>query len=86
MHLAGRTLDLGLLVERLAETRTQQVDVGAGLRQQMPDGTSLLIEQGRHQMNRLDNLVATANRQRLGVAECELKFAGQFVLAHRESL
>ncbi len=69
------TLDLRQAVERLAETRAQQVHVGAGLRQQRPNGTALLVDQGEQHVKGLEELVVATDRQRLGVRECRLEFA-----------
>jgi hypothetical protein len=84
VHLARVAFDLRQAVERLAELRAQQVDVDPGLVEQRPHGAALLIQQGRHDVQRLDVLVVAADRQRLGISQRLLESAGQFVHAHRE--
>ena len=73
---------LASAVERLAELRAQQVDVDAGLVEQGPHRAALLVQQGRHHVQRLDVLVVAADRERLGIGQRLLEFAGQFVHAH----
>ena len=82
VHFAGVAFDLRQAVERLAELRAQQIDVGAGLVEQGPHRAALLVEQGRHHVQRLDVLVVAADRERLGIGQRQLELAGQFVHAH----
>ena len=82
VDFAGVAFDLRQPVERLAELRAQQIDVGAGLVEQRAHGAALLVQQGRHDVQRLDVLMIAADRQRLGIGQRLLEFARQFVHAH----
>ena len=84
MHVAARTFDARQTVDGLAELRTQQVHVDAGLGQQSADTAALLVEQGHHHMYGLDELVITADGERLRIRQCHLEFARQFVQSHCE--
>ena len=48
----------------------------------MPHATPLLIEQCRHQMRRLDELVVPTHSQALGIRQGHLEFTGQFIHSH----
>ena len=63
MHLAGRPLDLRQPVDRLAQLRAQQVDIGARLGEQVPYAAALLIQQRDHQVHRFDKRVVATERQ-----------------------
>jgi hypothetical protein len=82
VHITSRPLYLWQLVQHLAEPRAQQVDVDVRLRQQVPHRAALLIEQCRHQVGRLDELVVAPDRQALGICKCLLELAGHFVHSH----
>jgi hypothetical protein len=82
VHLAAGAFDLRQAVERLAQLRAQQVHVGAGLVEQVPHRAALLIQQGRHHVQRLDVLMIAADRERLGIRQRQLELARQFVHAH----
>ena len=69
VDFARRALDGRQAVERLAELRAQHVHVHAGLGQQAAHRAALLLEQRRHQMDRLDELMVAADRERLRVGE-----------------
>ncbi len=83
VQLARRALDLRELIQRLAQSRAQQIHVRARLQQQGPHGTALLVQQRRHQVHRLDELVTASDGERLRVGERHLELGGQFVHAHR---
>ncbi|CRM89579.1 hypothetical protein [Pseudomonas sp. 22 E 5] len=76
IHVAGRVLDFRQLVELFAQLFAQAVDVKAHLHQQRLDRTTLLFEKRLHQVRRLNRRVVEADRQGLGVRECQLQFAG----------
>ncbi len=82
VHVAAGAFDLGQPVERLAELRAQQVHVDAGLVEQVPHGAALLVQQGRHHVQRLDVLMIAANSERLGISQRQLELARQFVHSH----
>ena len=82
MHLAPGPLDRGQAIERLAELGAQRIEVRARLVEQRPYGAAFLVEQRQHEMRGLDELVIPPERHRLGVGQCYLELAGQFVLAH----
>ena len=82
LDVAGRALHPRQAVERLAEGRAQLVDVDVGLCQQVAHRAAFLVEQRRHQVHRLDELVIAPDRQALGVLERQLELAGQFVHSH----
>ena len=83
VHVAARTLHLRHPVERLGQLRAEQVEVGTGLVQEGTNAPPLLLEQRRHQVHRLDELVVTTDRQRLRVLQGRLKSGGQFVHPHK---
>ena len=66
------------------ELRAQQVDVDARLVEQRAHAAALLIQQREHHVRGLDVLVVAADRQRLGIGQRQLEFAGQFVHSHGE--
>ena len=82
MQLAFRALHGGQAVQGLAQLRTQLVDVDTGLGQQVTGAATLLVQQGHHQVHRLDELVVASHGQALGVHERHLELAGQFVHSH----
>ena len=82
MDFAAGALDLRQAVDRLAELRSEQIDVDARLGKQSAYGTALLVEHGDHDMYRFDELVVEAHGKRLGFGEGHLEFAGQFVHSH----
>jgi hypothetical protein len=45
---------------------------------------TLLIQQCNEEMRRLNVLAVTTNRQRLGVGQCQLELACQFIHAHKK--
>ena len=53
-----------------------------GLQQQRAHASRPSVEQRQHDVRRLEDLVVAAERQRLGVGQCLLKAAGEFVHAH----
>ena len=66
-------LDCRLSIQCVAQLRAQLGHVHAGLGQQAAHRASVLLEQGHHQVNRLDELMVAAHRQRLSVRYGELK-------------
>ena len=82
VHVAAGTFDFRQAIARLAELRTHQIDVNAGLGQQTADRATLLIEQRNHQMDGFDELVVLADRQGLRIAQCHLEFTREFVHSH----
>ncbi len=86
VDVAGSAFDARQPIDRLAELRAQQVHVDAGLRQQPAHRAALLLEQRRHQVHRLDELVIPADGQRLRVLQRLREVRGQFVHAHGNTL
>jgi hypothetical protein len=82
MHVATSALDFRQSVNGVAQLRTQQVDVDTGFGQQATERSALLIEQCHHNVRGLDELMILADGKRLRLAECHLKFAGQFIQTH----
>ncbi len=82
LHIAASAADLRQALQRLVELRTQQLEIDAGLGEQWPHCAAVLIEQGDHDVGRLDELMIAAQREALRVAQGQLKFVGQFVHAH----
>src|SRR5690606_3660449 len=82
VHLAPRAFHARQPVERLPELRAQQVDVRARLVEEVAHRAALLIQQGRHHVQRLDVLVVAADGERLRVRQGQLEFARQFVKTH----
>ena len=81
-HIAARTLHRGQPIERRCQLRTQLRHIGARLLEQRPRGATFLIEQRRHEVRRLDVLIVTTERQRLGIRQGGLEFGRQLVHAH----
>ena len=50
----------------------------------MAHGGALLVEQGRHHVHRLEELVVVADREALGVRERHLEFRRELVRSHGE--
>jgi|GEM_PF-3895594 len=48
----------------------------------MPDRTPLLIQQRRHQVDGLDELMVTPYRQTLGIGQGHLELCREFVRSH----
>jgi hypothetical protein len=48
----------------------------------VPHRPALLIEQRGHQVRRFYELVVAANGQALGILDCQLELAGEFVHSH----
>jgi hypothetical protein len=69
-------------VERFFQRGTELIDVDAALREQGPHGAAFLIEQRRHDVNRLDELVIVPQSQALRFGQGCLEFTGQFVHSH----
>ncbi|MNZ58563.1 hypothetical protein D3C78_765770 [compost metagenome] len=67
VDVAGGVLDFRQLVELFAQRLAQAVDVKADLHQQRLDRTALLIDQGLHQVRRLDGRMVHAHGQGLGI-------------------
>jgi hypothetical protein len=82
VDLAAAALDARQPVDRFAELRAQQVDVGAGLRQQAAHGAALLVHERDHEVRRLDELVVLSDREGLRIGQRHLELAGQFVESH----
>ena len=82
MYVAGGPLDPGHRVQLFAQLRAQQVYIDVRLHQQVAHGPTLLVEQGRHQVGRLDELVVTADSQALGIRQRLLKLACHLVHTH----
>ena len=76
MQLAAGALDLRQLVELFGQLRAEQVDVNPGMRKQRAHRAALLVEQRRHQVHRLDELVIAPDRQRLRIGQRFLEFTG----------
>ena len=85
-YLAARSLDFCNTVQRTGKIRAQLGHLSARLLQQRPRSTALLVEQRRHEMHRLDELIVAAYAKRLGIRQCRLKFGRQLVHSHRNSL
>ena len=81
-QIALITLDLGQLLQGLAKLAAQSADIDAGLHQQRPRRATLLVQQGHQHVHRLDQIVVTPHRQRLGIGQCLLEARSQFVHAH----
>jgi hypothetical protein len=62
--------------------RTQSSHIHIGLRQQMAYRTTLLIQQGQHQVLRLNELMIPADSKALGIGQRHLELAGQFIHSH----
>ncbi len=69
--------------ELAAQLRAQLIDVRPGLDENRAHGAALAVEQGQHDVDRLQDLVVAAQRKRLRVGQGLLKLAGEFVLSHR---
>ncbi len=82
IHIAVGILDLGQLVQLFGEGLAQAGEVEADLAQQRENGTALLFEQGREEVQRLDGRMVVANGQGLGIRQGELQFAGETVYTH----
>ncbi len=82
MNLAGRAFNLRQPVELAAQLRAQLVDVRAGLDEHGAHGSPLAVEQGEHDVDRLQDLVVAAQGKRLRVGQGLLELAGKFVLSH----
>ena len=80
MNLTGRIpLDAGQPIHGLAQPGTQLVHIESGLCQQTRHAAAVLLEQHRHEVHGLDELVIPADGEGLGVCQRQLKFACQFV-------
>jgi hypothetical protein len=86
VNFTGRALDARDAVERVAELRAQQVQVGAGLREDSREAAALLLEHGRHHVHGLDELVVAPDGERLRIRKGLLKVGRQLVHAHRLAL
>jgi hypothetical protein len=86
MYLTRGPLNLCNLVQLFAQLRAQQVHIHIRLHQQMPHATTLLVQQGDHQVGRLDKLVVTTHREALGICQGLLKLACHFVHSHKNAL
>ena len=76
MELARRaTRNCRLPIQRVAQLRAQLIHLHAGFGQQPAHRAAVLLDQGRHQVDGLDELMFTAHCQRLGVSQSELKLA-----------
>ena len=82
MHLARRALHRRQPVQGLTDAGPQDIGINIGLGQEMPGAAALLIEQRRHDMQRLDILVIAPYRQTLSLGQGNLKFGGEFIHAH----
>ncbi len=82
VYVATSALHLGHLVQLFAQLGAQQVHVHIGLLQQVARGAALLVEQGHHDVGRLDVHMVAAQGQALGVGQGGLELAGQFFHAH----
>ena len=82
-NLAGRSFHFGQAVERGGEVGAQLGHIDAGFLQQRTCGTALLVEQGRHQVHRLDVLIVATNGERLGIGQGRLEFGRQLVHSHK---
>ena len=63
VQITARPLDPRQLVELFRQLGTQQVDVDTGAREQRAHRAALLVEQGKHQVYRLDELVVATDRK-----------------------
>ncbi len=84
MDIAARALHGRQPVELIAQRRTQPIHVDVGARQQMTHRAAFLIQQGDHQMQRLDELVIPSHGQALRIRQGHLKLRGQLVHSHGE--
>ena len=82
VDLAGRALDLRQPIELRAELRSAAVDVDARLDQERLRRCRPAVEQRRHHVRRLDELIVAADAQRLRVGQRLLEAAREFVHAH----
>jgi hypothetical protein len=86
VDFARRAFDAWDAVERLAELRAQQIQIGAGFGEYARHAAALLLEQGRHHVHGLDELMVASNRKRLRVGKGLLKVCRQLVHAHEWAL
>ena len=82
MHFARRALHFRKSVQQCGEVGLYLCDIGAGLGEQWPQRTALLIQECEQHMCRFQQLVITADGQGLGVRQGGLESAGQLVVAH----
>ena len=85
IHISDSLGKLLNVTDKLAQLRAQLGHIDAGFGQQPAHRAAVLLEQGGHQVDGLDELMLTAYCQRLGVRQGELKLARQFVCAHKAS-
>ncbi len=82
VHVSGRTLDLRQALQGLAQTGAQPVDVDVRLGQQVACRAALLVQQGQHQVCRLDELVVATHRETLGIGQGHLELRRELVHPH----
>ena len=69
VHVTGRALHRGQLVDGRVQVLAQLGHVGAGLHQQRAGGAVLLVEQRREHVRGLHELVVLAHGQGLGIGQ-----------------
>ena len=87
-RLAGTDIAGGLahgrqVVERLEQAIADIAHVQARAVEQRAYGAAFRIQEGEQDVQRLDFIMVTADGQALGLAECGLQLAGEFVHSHR---
>jgi len=75
MHIAGHAFNTGEVLQRLTQLGAQAVDIDIGLTQQMSHTAALLIQEGDHEMQGLNELMIPPHRQTLGIRQRHLKLA-----------
>ena len=74
LHVAAGALHLGQLIQGHTELRSKPVDVDVCLGEQVAHAAALLVEQCRHHMDGLDELVIAPDGQTLGIRQGHLEF------------
>ena len=86
VHLAAAAFHRGHAVQHLADLGAQGIGVHVGLGEQRTRGATILIQQRRQHVHRLDELVIAPDGQALRLGQRHLEFGGEFVHAHASAL
>ena len=82
VHLATRPFDARQATQRFVHPRAQSLDVDPGRTEQVARRAALLIQERRHDVQRLDELVIAPDGETLRVGERVLEHGGEFVEPH----
>ncbi len=82
LDVASGLADRGQLLDEALQPRSETIDTGAGLRQQLTGTATLLVEQREQHMRRIDLRVIPADSHGLRIGQCLLEVGRQFVGSH----